>query len=266
MPSKPTIAFVPGAWFLPIQYKELTDLLEAAGYETIIQKNPSCDSADPFNADTQADADAVRNNVLLPLIAAGKEVVLIAHSYGGSPAAAAATGLSKGDMSAMGGAGGIIGLIWVAAFIAQEGESLQSKLPGGKLEPWHVEHQSEGQLSVLDPKHRFLADVPSPTDQLAISQLRFQSKASFTTPSAFPAWLDSYYDGRRSYFNTLQDEAIIPIAQEMMIKGSGVPWNVKSSNSSHSPFLSRPKELSAWIIEQVAAFATEMAPKSGRTR
>ena len=174
MPSKPTIAFVPGAWFLPIQYKELTDLLEAAGYETIIQKNPSCDSADPFNADTQADADAVRNNVLLPLIAAGKEVVLIAHSYGGSPAAAAATGLSKGDMSAMGGAGGIIGLIWVAAFIAQEGESLQSKLPGGKLEPWHVEHVSAG-FSAL-PSRPLNVDVV-PCVAIRRSALSSRSKA-----------------------------------------------------------------------------------------
>ena len=140
MASKPTIAFVPGAWHLPLHYAELTDLLQTAGYETVIQKNPSCDAADPLAADTQADADAVRNNVLLPLIDAGKDVVLIAHSYGGSPAAAAATGLSKSELSVAGRSGGIIGLIWIAAFIAQEGESLKSKLPGQKLEPWHVEH------------------------------------------------------------------------------------------------------------------------------
>ena len=117
--------------------------------------------------------------------------------------------------------------------------------------------ESDGQISVLDPKSIFYADVPSPDDELAISQLKKQSILSFATTSPKPAWVDPFYDGRRSYFSTLQDAAIPPIAQEMMLKGSGVEWNVKSFDSSHSPFLSHPEELSAWIVDQARAFASK---------
>ena len=138
MSSKPTIVLVSGAFHIPAHFSELIKLLQAAGYKTVAEKNPSCDAANAFVQDVNADIAALRENVLLPQINAGKEVVLVMHSYGGKPGAAAATGLSKAELSAAGKPGGIVGLIFIAAFIAQEGESLLSKLPGQKLEPWQV--------------------------------------------------------------------------------------------------------------------------------
>ena len=40
----------------------------------------------------------------------------------------------------------------------------------------------------------------------------------------------------------------------MMLKYSGVEWSVKELESGHSPFLSRPEELSAWIVERTEGF------------
>ena len=147
MPSKPVIALVEGAWHSPVHYSKLTDLLKAAGYETVTRRNPSCGAVKASEADVAADTAAARNDLLLPYIDAGRDVVLVAHSYGGSPAAAAAAGLSKAAMSKASKRGGIIGLIYIAAFIAQEGDSLISKLPGQQLEPWYILEVSFGPRS-----------------------------------------------------------------------------------------------------------------------
>lgn len=87
-----------------------------------------------------ADATFIRQNILLPQINEGREVVLVAHSYGGSPGAEAAKGLSISEQRAAGRKGGIVGLIFICGFITRAGQTLRSMLPGGKLEPWVVDY------------------------------------------------------------------------------------------------------------------------------
>ena len=143
MPSaKPTVVLVPGAWHTPEHYSELIALLKAAGYDTVTAKNPSCDSSTPDKQTVAADTTAIRNDLLVPQIDAGKDVILIMHSYGGCPGSAAAKGLSKAELSAAGKKGGIVGLVFIAAFLAQEGDSLLSKLPGNQFDPWVIQHVS----------------------------------------------------------------------------------------------------------------------------
>ena len=62
------------------------------------------------------------------------------HSYGGYPGSAAAAGLSKATQMAASKQGGIIGLIFMCGFIAHEGESLLSTLPGDKFNPWVIKY------------------------------------------------------------------------------------------------------------------------------
>ncbi len=138
--QKPTIALVPGAWHSPIQYSELIVLLRARGYPVVTQRNPSCDSSNPNAESVLADATSIRANLLMPHINAGKDVVLAMHSYGGCPGAAAAKGLSKAELAAQGKKGGIIGLLFICAFVAKEGDSLLSKLPGNVFDPWVIEY------------------------------------------------------------------------------------------------------------------------------
>lgn len=105
-----------------------------------------------------------------------------------------------------------------------------------------------------NPKKVFYEDVASPTDSVAISQLRLQSNASLSTPSPPPAWIDSVFNGRRSYLYCRQDNAISIVAQKMMVESTGVEWNLKTFDCAHSPFLCHPAELSAWIAEQARTF------------
>ena len=130
---KPTIALVPGAWHSPVHYEDLLSLLEKAGYETKAIQLPSVDSANPKEETVASDAEAVREKLLLPLLDAGKDVLLVMHSYGGFPGSAAARGLSKKSGKT---GSGIVGLVYIAAFIAPEGASLLGSMPTGEFDPW----------------------------------------------------------------------------------------------------------------------------------
>lgn len=133
--SKPTFVLVPGAWHSPSHYDHLLARLREVGYPTVSLALPSVNPQNPEIIEVATDAAFIREKMLLPLLEDGKDVVLALHSYGGSPGGAAAKGLSKSERSSQGRQGGIIGLIFIAAFLAREGDSLLSAL-GGKWDSW----------------------------------------------------------------------------------------------------------------------------------
>jgi pimeloyl-ACP methyl ester carboxylesterase len=65
----------------------------------------------------------------------GKDVVIIAHSYGGVVAGGAARGLAKGTRRAQGQTTGVVGLVYVAGNITLDGESLFTAV-GGAYPPF----------------------------------------------------------------------------------------------------------------------------------
>lgn len=81
--SYPTIVVVPGAWHSPIHYKDLTTALVESGYPTISGTLPSLNPPVPENQTVSHDAEFIRNDLLRPLLGAGKDIVLAMHSYGG---------------------------------------------------------------------------------------------------------------------------------------------------------------------------------------
>ena len=134
---KPTLVLIPTAWHSPVHYVALFDLLTDAGYPTLSQAPPSVDPHLALNVHVATDEAFIRDNLLLPLLEEGKDVVLVLHGYGASPGAAAAVGLSKKERANQDRKGGVIGLVVVAGFVFAEGETLFGRL-GGKFEPWHV--------------------------------------------------------------------------------------------------------------------------------
>ena len=151
--SKPTIVLVPGAWHTPVHFEAFIHRLRDAGYPTISKQLKSVGSADPKNQTVVSDTNFIRQDVLLPELDQGKDIILIMHSYGGCPGAAAAKGLSKTERVAAGKEGGIIGLVFMCAFLAAEGDSLKSKLPGQQLDPWNIINVSDKGLHPLLPPY-----------------------------------------------------------------------------------------------------------------
>ncbi|KAH6893378.1 Alpha/beta hydrolase fold-1 [Thelonectria olida] len=249
--TKPTILFVPGAWHTPAHYQSFLQKLQDAGYSTSSKQLPSVGAAEPEKQTVAADAAFIRENLLLPDIEQGKDVILIMHSYGGCPGADAAKGLSKAERTAAGKTGGIVGLIFMCAFVANEGDSLRSKLPGNKLDPWNILDEETGQITVDKPEEVFYNGIDSGLADVAVKGLKKQAHTSFITPSGPPAWKDEVFNGRRAYIKCQKDRAIPYIAQNMVTSLSGLEWHELDLDSSHSPFLTHGDQMLKFIDERV---------------
>ena len=141
--TNPVIVLVPGAWHSPIHYGLLIAQLNKQGYVVVTDKLPSVGSSTPRSQSVANDSAYIKSKLLTPLLDAGKDILLLMHSYGGCPGADAAKGLSKSERTAAGKKGGIIGLVFMCAFVANEGDSLKSKLPGGVYDSWVIWNVSD---------------------------------------------------------------------------------------------------------------------------
>ncbi|KAL8639262.1 MAG: hypothetical protein Q9226_008888, partial [Calogaya cf. arnoldii] len=111
-----------------------------------------------------------------------------------------------------------------------------------------------GHVGVIDPKTTFYADVPEPLATNATDQVLPQSLLVFNTALSETFYGISAYNDRRTYLHTTQDQTLPPFAQDAIVAASGVEWNVQKLDTSHSPFLSQPKQLAAIVVANIKAF------------
>ena len=135
--AKPTIVLVPGAWHSPSHYTGLIQELQEAGYIVLSQQLPTLNPATPADVSVASDTAFVRQQLLAPLVEAGVDVLLVTHSYGSVPGAAAAVGMSRTQRVVEGKAGGVLGLVCIAGFLFSDGDSLFNKI-GGRFERWDI--------------------------------------------------------------------------------------------------------------------------------
>lgn len=168
-----TIVLSPGAWISTSFYQDFANIFMASGHPVHFAPYPSLNPADPKTADCKHDADAI-SKILRPLVEdQGRDVVLVMHSYAGMPAAAAASGLSKTKRMKEAKKGGIIGLVFIAAFLVPEGLTCAG-LQGGKLPHWIIQDKVSETYST-DTRH-----TPHTTHRLFPSHL-FSSLVIFSS-------------------------------------------------------------------------------------
>lgn len=270
-----TILFVPGAWTARTFYEPFLQALTVAGYDVHYAGYPSVDSSDPLVTDCQADTDAI-TTILQSLVEdQGKDVVLFLYSYGGMPGSAAATGLAKAQRAQEGKAGGVIGLLFLGAFIVPEGISCAGA-QGGILPPWVLHDQVRGpprphysyimhfadmlqpsaNLAVVDnPIKIFAADVDAVFAQSLTAGLRPHATLAFNSPQPHPAWADEAFRGRLAFIVTTEDCAVPREAQFGMMASTQQAWIVREVVSSHcAPFLNRINETVELTREIIGQF------------
>ncbi|KAG0154637.1 hypothetical protein PDIDSM_205 [Penicillium digitatum] len=250
-----TILIVPGAWIAPAFYRPFIQALEVAGYDVHFAGYPSFNSEEPYANNCQADADAVTAPLKSLVEGEGKDVLVFMYSYGGMPGAAAATGLAKSQRAQEGKAGGIIGLLFLAAFVVPEGISCAG-IQGGNLPPWILTDQPRVNLNIADDAiNRFAADVNPKLAQSLIAEVKPHSTMSFTSPQPHPVGADKAFQGRLAFIVTTEDRAVLKEAQYGMMAATQKKWIVKELASSHcAPFLDRIDEtvgLTREIIDQL---------------
>jgi pimeloyl-ACP methyl ester carboxylesterase len=134
--SSPIVVIVPGAFGTPDGFHKVVPFLNQAGIETHPGPYPSCNPSDPAEATCANDIASLRNNVLFPLLdQQQRDIVILAHSYGGVVGGAAAKGLDIPTRKAQGKTTAVVGLIYVAGNITLENEPLLEAV-GGAYPPF----------------------------------------------------------------------------------------------------------------------------------
>ena len=118
--TKPTILIGPGSFSPASIYHDLTSGLKANRFEVFIYDLPSASRKPSQQAATLAEDAMFFNGVLTSLCDAGKDVIILGHSYGGMVISECARGLTTKH----GGRGRVVGLVYMTALVPLEGQSL----------------------------------------------------------------------------------------------------------------------------------------------
>jgi pimeloyl-ACP methyl ester carboxylesterase len=179
IPGRPTVVLVHGAFADGSSWNGVIERLQAKGISVTAPANP----LRGLSADS-----AYLEGVLRQL--AGP-VVLVGHSYAGAVISNAATHAPN-----------VVGLVFVAAFVPDEGEVLGQVTPTSKdsiLMPALVPHEyatGRGATAVefaVDPqkfRDTFAADLPPQTAAVMAATQRPVADAAFSDPATAPAWKD----------------------------------------------------------------------------
>jgi pimeloyl-ACP methyl ester carboxylesterase len=159
-------------------------------------------------------------------------VVVTAHSYGGAPVTAAAVDER------------VSGIVYLCAFMLDAGESCAGVI-GGSLPEWCNLLPDGTFLIDRDAAPEILyGDCDPVTQKWAVDHLVPQLAVTSSQRIRRAAW----HTVPSTYLVSSLDRAIVPALQHQMAERAS---EVIEIASSHSPFLSRPKDV-AQVIRRVA--------------
>lgn len=218
--TRPDLLLVHGAWHGGWAWDALLPELEAVGFTTRTVDLPSSGDA---AAGLYADAAVVKQS----LADNPAPTMVVGHSYGGLVVSQAAAGATN-----------VAAVVYVCAFQMDVGEALGDAF--AELPPWISVDGAAGVSRALRPEEVFYADVPVDQQAGLVARLTTQSLASFGEPQTAAAWRDV----PSAYLVCDDDQAIPAAAQEAMSVRADF---VEHLAVSHSPMVSRPAELAAFL-------------------
>ncbi|KAL2062323.1 hypothetical protein VTL71DRAFT_6589 [Oculimacula yallundae] len=245
MSTKPTLVLVHGAFHGPECFHLIQPKLEALGFPVVAVALVTAGRTNP-TATYRDDVTAI-HEILLPILDEGKEVVMVAHSWGGVPGAASIEGHSTQDRKARGLEGGVISLLMIAcAVILKKGTSLAEANGAGDSVDWM---EMGGTLGICTEaaKDVFYYDLPVAKQDHYFSLLRPMAITAFFTPIDFTV---GELTIPKAYVICEKDRTVPPERQEHMVEKVG-GFKVYRFGGGHSPFLTEP-DWTAGIIDEWA--------------
>jgi pimeloyl-ACP methyl ester carboxylesterase len=200
----------------------------------------------------------------------GRDVVVIAHSYGGMVANSAIKGFARprgvAASTSTTSNGHVIGLILIASGFTLTGFSFMDPFFGHPPPAWRVNSTTGYAEIVVDPRELFYHDVPEEEANFRVSQLTTQSlRALFEGGEySYAGWMDV----PAWYIGTVEDKGLPVVAQRFsvgMAREMGAQVEHRELRTSHSPFLSQPEETAGLVLEAVEAFVGEPIGNSWKT-
>jgi pimeloyl-ACP methyl ester carboxylesterase len=215
------IVLVHGGWADGTGWSKQISVLRDAGHKVIAVQLPTHSLAD--------DVETVKRAISH----IGGPAILVGHSYGGEVITNA--GYNNPNVT---------GLVYVAAFAPDEGQSLSSFVDPAKF-PKDLFVVDSGGFIYLNPevfRENFAQDVdPAEADLMAIVQKPF-NQSIFMEKSGSPAWkqLPTWYQISTS------DRMIPPDVQRMFAERMNA--TSISVNASHASYVSHPEEITDLIL------------------
>ena len=226
MNARPNIVLIHGAWAEGSCWSGVIERLQADGYHV---------TAPQFPLTTQAD-DVARLRQVLDLL--NGPTIIAGHSYGGQ------------IMTALGAdAPNVVGLVYIAAFGLDQGESLGALLSQGPVTPalahLFTDKRGFGWLSEDDFVGHFDGDVDPVTAKVMYAVQQPIAMSIFDEVMGEPAWktLPSWY------LVAANDQALPPDAERLFATRMGA--TTVEIPSSHVAMVSHPGEV-AELIETAA--------------
>ncbi|KAJ7640667.1 Alpha/beta hydrolase fold-1 [Mycena polygramma] len=187
-PTKPTIIIIPASFTPLFFYNAVIAEFETHGYsvhgielETVGRREKPPSMYD--------DAAKVASRVT-QLADEGKDVVLVAHSYGGLVACESAKGLAKSAREEEGKRGGVMWIVFVSAMVPREGQALTDDVfLKAKLDRMEVK---DGYM-MMDPVRSAPISFPDLAPEEALSwasKMREHAAGSFREPLTYGAYKD----------------------------------------------------------------------------
>jgi pimeloyl-ACP methyl ester carboxylesterase len=236
MNGRPNIVLVHGAWADGSSWSGVIERLQADGFKVRAPQFPLSSLAD----------DVARLRQVLEF--QNGPTVVVGHSYGGQIMTALGSDTTN-----------VVGLVYVAAFGLDEGESLGALLSQGPVSPalahLFTDVRGFGWLSEDDFVKHFAADVDPIQAKVLHAVQQALASSAFTDVMGIPAWksLPSWY------LITENDEALPPDAQRQLAARMGAV--TVEIPSSHLAMVSHPQEV-AELIETAAAAVGATATNS----
>ncbi|KAH8889090.1 alpha/beta-hydrolase [Thozetella sp. PMI_491] len=242
---------VHGAWHGSWCWKDQIPALKARGYSTIETVDMACTSGKVGTK--QFDDEASIRADIEPLLAAGKRVVVVGHSYGGQIAGAAR--VSNGEV------GGVVGLVVLCGYIVPGGMDQGAVIEAmGGLPYVDWDTPSPGFFFPKDAAGFFYpkdGDMNEEQTAWALPQLRPQSSATNLGIVPPQAWQDPKYAGGFVYIRCTDDKIITIGKQDGMVASAGGEgeWIIRTLEGlGHLPQLSRPQDVATAFDEIMKEF------------
>ncbi|RBR19738.1 hypothetical protein FVER53590_13746 [Fusarium verticillioides] len=249
MSDKPVLLFIHGAWHPPKCYDAIKSALTNLNYQCIIPKLPS---VGPESHGVTWEADKAKIiETAEPFFSKGREVVLIAHSYGGIPATAATEGQGTQDRAKRGLKGGFHSIIFLAAFaIPVKGWDLITTF-GGAYPPWLQagEKYTKNQITRMaeGARESVYSGCTEEAIDKALESTEPHSQDAFETSLDFIA---SDITIPKTYIICENDQLILLPLQEKLVESTPGMRSARLA-AGHSPFVEKTEETAELIVDIV---------------
>lgn len=226
--SKPNIVLVHGAWADGSSWSAVVQRLQETGYNVMAPQFPLTSLAD--NLARLRQVLAVQNG----------PTIVVGHSYGGQIITALGTDAPN-----------VVGLVYIAAFGLDEGESLGALLSQGPPPPalahLRIDAQGFAWLPQDDFVNHFAADVDPKKANVMYAVQQPLHLSALADIMGTPAWksLPSWY------MVATNDEAIPPAAERFFAQRMGA--TTMEIESSHVPMVSHANVVTKFIVKAAQA-------------